>query len=79
MRRLTLAVSLAAASSAADGCSCSDRGLDDPETERLAALIEDAVDDECLDYYENGTWLKDIYFARGDWASGKPPGFTCYE
>lgn len=49
------------------------------ECKRLAGLIEGAVDDECLDYYENGTWLKDIYFARGDWANGKPPGFTCYE
>ena len=43
----------------------------------LAALIDDVVDDQCLDYYEHGTWLKDIYFARGDWANGKPPGFTC--
>jgi hypothetical protein len=49
------------------------------ECKRLAELIEDTVDDECLDYYENGTWLKDIYFARGDWANGKPPGFTCHE
>jgi hypothetical protein len=49
------------------------------ECKRLAALIEGAVDDECLDYYEHGTWLKDIYFARGDWANGKPPEFTCYE
>jgi hypothetical protein len=28
------------------------------ECVRLAALIDGAVDDECLDYYENGTWLK---------------------
>jgi len=49
------------------------------ECKRLAALIEGAVDDECLDYYENGTWLKDIYFARGDWANGAPPGFSCSE
>ena len=47
------------------------------ECKRLAALIDDVVDDQCLDYYEHGTWLKDIYFARGDWANGKPPGFTC--
>jgi hypothetical protein len=49
------------------------------ECKRLAALIDGAVDDECLDYYEKGTWLKDIYFARGVWSNGKPPGFTCYE
>jgi hypothetical protein len=49
------------------------------ECKRLAALIEDAVDDECLEYYEGGIWLKDIYFASGQWANGKPPGFTCYE
>jgi hypothetical protein len=49
------------------------------ECKRLAALIEGAVDDECLDYYENGTWLKDIYFARGAWANGKPSAFTCDE
>jgi hypothetical protein len=49
------------------------------ECKRLAALIEGAVDDECLEYYEGGIWLKDIYFARGQWANGKPPGFTCYE
>jgi hypothetical protein len=49
------------------------------ECKRLAALIDGAVDDECLDYYEHGEWLKDIYFARGDWANGKPPGFTCSE
>lgn len=49
------------------------------ECKRLAALIDGAVDDECLDYYEQGTWLKDIYFARGDWANGAPPGFTCDE
>jgi hypothetical protein len=149
MRRLTLAVSLAAAASAADGCSCSDRGLDDPETEpaclwlisprgtradgtrpiidakehrraatvclcltdaeydslgpreervgfpeegtlldefnelaydectRRAAQIDGLIDDECLDYYEHGTWLKDIYFAEGAWENGTPPGFSC--
>ncbi len=49
------------------------------ECKRLAALIEDAVDDECLEYYEGGIWLKDIYFARGQWADGTPPGFTCHE
>ena len=49
------------------------------ECKRLAALIEGAVDDECLAYYEAGTWLKDIYFATGQWDNGKPPGFTCYE
>jgi hypothetical protein len=49
------------------------------ECKRLAALIEGAVDDECLEYYEGGIWLKDIYFARGENAHGKPPGFRCYE
>ena len=50
------------------------------ECKRLAALDpDDFVDDECLDYYEAGEWLKDIYFARGDWANGAPPEFTCYE
>jgi hypothetical protein len=49
------------------------------ECKRLAALIEDAVDDECLEYYEGGIWLKDISFARGESADAKPPGFTCYE
>ena len=49
------------------------------ECKRLAGLIEGAVDDECLDYYQAGTWLKDIYFATGQWANGKPPGFTCDE
>lgn len=49
------------------------------ECKRLAGLIEGAVDDECLEYYEGGIWLKDIYFARGQWTNGKPPGFTCYE
>jgi len=49
------------------------------ECKRLAALIEGAVDDECLDYYQNGTWLKDIYPARSIYADGPPPGFTCVE
>jgi len=49
------------------------------ECKRLAALIDDVDDDECLDYYEHGTWLKDIYFARGGWDNGTPPGFTCVE
>ena len=49
------------------------------ECKRLAGLIEGAVDDECLEYYEGGIWLKDIYFATGQWANGRPPGFTCYE
>lgn len=44
-----------------------------------AALIEGLIDDECREYYEAGEWLKDIYFARGDWANGKPPGFSCSE
>ncbi|MEM9459278.1 MAG: hypothetical protein AAGF11_34180 [Myxococcota bacterium] len=48
------------------------------ECKRLSAIDEDAfVDDECRDYYEAGEWLKDIYFARGDWANGAPPGFYC--
>lgn len=49
------------------------------ECKRRAALIEGAIDDECLDYYENGTWLKDIYFSEGAWANGTPTGFTCDE
>jgi hypothetical protein len=49
------------------------------ECKRLAALIDDVVDDECLEYYEGGIWLKDISFARGESADAKPPGFTCYE
>jgi hypothetical protein len=49
------------------------------ECKRLAALIEDAVDDECREYYEGGIWLKDISFARGESADAAPPGFTCYE
>jgi hypothetical protein len=49
------------------------------ECKRLAALIEDAVDDECREYYEGGIWLKDISFARGEDADVKPPGFTCQE
>ncbi len=49
------------------------------ECKRLAALIEGAVDDECLDYYEQGTWLKDIYFSEGAWANGAPRGFSCSE
>ena len=49
------------------------------ECKHLAALIDGAVDDECLDYYEHGTWLKDIYFAEGAWADGTPRGFTCEE
>ena len=49
------------------------------ECKRLAALIEGAVDDECLEYYEGGIWLKDISFARGESADAAPPGFTCYE
>lgn len=49
------------------------------ECKRLAALIEGAVDDECLEYYQTGTWLKDIYFASGQWSNGTPPGFTCTE
>ncbi len=49
------------------------------ECKRLAGLIEGAVDDECLEYYEQGTWLKDIYFSEGSWANGAPPGFSCAE
>ena len=48
------------------------------ECKRLASIDpDDFVDDECLDYYEAGEWLKDIYFARGDWENGVPPGFEC--
>ena len=48
------------------------------ECKRLASLDEEGfVDDECLAYYEAGEWLKDIYFARGDWENGVPPGFQC--
>lgn len=50
------------------------------ECKRLIDLIDgQVVDDECLEYYQDGIWLKDIYFARGDWDNGKPPGFTCIE
>lgn len=49
------------------------------ECKRRAAKIEGLVDDECREYYEAGEWLKDIYFARGDWAIGTPPGFSCEE
>jgi hypothetical protein len=49
------------------------------ECKRRAALIDGAVDDECLDYYEAGAWLKDIYFSSGAWANGTPVGFTCDE
>ncbi|MCX4242031.1 hypothetical protein [Paraliomyxa miuraensis] len=48
------------------------------ECKRISEL-QGFVDDECLDYYQHGTWLKDIYFARGDWANGKPPEFSCHE
>ncbi|MCA9704524.1 MAG: hypothetical protein KDK70_01605, partial [Myxococcales bacterium] len=47
------------------------------ECKRLASL-EDFVDDECLAYYETGEWLKDIYWTRGNWADGAPPGFACH-
>jgi hypothetical protein len=47
------------------------------ECQRRAAQIDGLIDDECLEYYEAGEWLDDIYFARGDWAIGAPPGFTC--
>jgi hypothetical protein len=47
------------------------------ECKRRASRIEGLIDDECREYYEAGEWLKDIYFARGDWAIGAPPGFTC--
>lgn len=50
------------------------------ECKRLSEAEEDDfVDDECLDYYQNGTWLKDIWPATGNWDNGVPPGFTCYE
>lgn len=49
------------------------------ECKRRAAQVEGLVDDECRAYYEAGEWLKDIYFARDDWAIGKPPGFSCDE
>jgi hypothetical protein len=49
------------------------------ECRRLADSFGDIVEDECLDYYENGTWLKDIYFSSGAWANATPPGFTCAE
>lgn len=48
------------------------------ECKRLSTSDEDDfVDDECGEYYEAGEWLKDIYFARDDWAKGAPPGFRC--
>jgi hypothetical protein len=49
------------------------------ECERRAAQIDGLIDDECREYYEAGEWLDDIYFARGDWAIGAPPGFGCAE
>ncbi len=49
------------------------------ECKRLSSIDpDDFVDDECLDYYEAGEWLKDIYFSRDNWDNGAPPGFTCY-
>ena len=49
------------------------------ECKRLSSIDQDDfVDDECLDYYEAGEWLKDIYFSRGSYDNGAPPGFTCY-
>lgn len=47
------------------------------ECKRLAALIEGVVDDECLEFYEGGLWLEDIYWSRGAFENGAPPGFTC--
>jgi hypothetical protein len=44
------------------------------ECQRRAAQIEGLIDDECREYYEAGEWPKTIYFARGDWANGAPPG-----
>ena len=49
------------------------------ECKRLAALIEGAVDDECLEFYEGGLWLKDIYWSRDAFENGAPPGFSCIE
>jgi hypothetical protein len=50
------------------------------ECKRLSTIDEDDfVDDECLDYYQAGEWLKDIHWDRGNWDRGAPPGFTCYE
>jgi len=49
------------------------------ECKHRAAQINGLIDDECLDYYQNGTWLKDIYPARSIYADGPPPGFTCVE
>ena len=49
------------------------------ECKRLATLIEGAVDDECLEFYEGGLWLKDIYWSRGAFENGAPPGFSCIE
>jgi hypothetical protein len=48
------------------------------ECKRLASL-EDFVDDECLDYYQTGEWLKDIYWSEPPFDNATPPGFTCYE
>ncbi len=46
------------------------------ECKQLAGL-HDFVDDECREYDDAGTWLKDIYRARGSWTNGPPAGFSC--
>ncbi|MEM9458395.1 MAG: hypothetical protein AAGF11_29730 [Myxococcota bacterium] len=48
------------------------------ECKRLSALRE-FVDDECLEYYETGEWLKDIYWSEPPFENATPPGFTCLE
>ncbi|MEM9456825.1 MAG: hypothetical protein AAGF11_21790 [Myxococcota bacterium] len=46
---------------------------------KLLASFEDFVDDECLEYYEAGEWLKDIYWSEPPFDNGTPPGFTCID
>ena len=48
------------------------------ECKRLSAL-RSFVDDECLEYYETGEWLKDIYWSEPPFENATPPGFTCLE
>lgn len=46
------------------------------ECKRLAAQ-HDFVSDNCEEQYEQGDWLNNVYWAEGDFASGKPADFSC--